>query len=85
MRDDRPSQNVEIARALSVGLTWAFSTALFLFLGSLVDGWLGTKPVFTLIGAFIGAAAGFYYVYQQISPGGKSGRDPKSGNRKPGA
>ena len=85
MRDDRPSQNVEIARALSVGMTWALSTALFLFLGSLVDGWLGTKPVFTLIGAFIGAAAGFYYVYQQISQGGKSGRDPKSGNRKPGA
>jgi F0F1-type ATP synthase assembly protein I len=85
MREDRPSQNVEIARALSVGLTWALSTALFLFLGSLVDGWLGTQPVFTLIGAFIGAAAGFYYVYHQISQGANAGRGPKDGNGKPGA
>ena len=55
-----------MARALSAGLTWALSTALFLYLGSLVDGWLETKPVFTLIGAFVGAAAGFYSLYRQL-------------------
>ena len=85
MREDRPSQNVEIARALSVGLTWALSTALFLFLGRLVEGWVGTRPVFTLVGAFIWAAAGFYYVYHQIAQGGKSGRGPQDRNGKPGA
>ncbi len=83
MREDRPSANAEIARALSVGLTWALSTALFLYLGSLVDGWIGTKPVFTLIGAFIGAAAGFYYVYYQISHGSRGG-PPKDKDGKPG-
>ena len=82
MREDKPSQNVEMARALSLGLTWALSTALFLYLGSLVDGWLGTKPVFTLIGAFIGAAAGFYYIYSQISAGSGAGKG--SGKSKDG-
>ena len=84
MREEKPPQNVEIARALSVGLTWALSTALFLYLGSLADGWLGTKPVFTLIGAFIGAAAGFCYVYSQLMGSSKrNGSGRKDG--KPGA
>ena len=69
MREEKPPPNVEIARALSVGLTWALSTALFLYLGLLVDGWLGTEPVFTLIGAFVGAAAGFYYLYTALMQG----------------
>lgn len=74
MREERPSQNVEIARALSLGLTWALSTALFLYLGSLADGWLATRPVLTIVGAFIGAAAGFYYLYSQLLAGqGKGG------------
>jgi hypothetical protein len=75
VREDKPPPNVEIARALSSGLTWALSTALFLYLGSLVDGWLGTGPVFTLIGAFIGAAAGFYYLYSQLMQGSRKRKD----------
>ena len=67
MREARPPQNVDIARYLGLGLTWALSTALFLYLGSLVDGWLDTKPVFTLIGAFVGAAAGFYHLYREAT------------------
>ena len=77
MREQRPSQNVEMARALSLGLTWALSTALFLYLGMLVDGWLDTDPVFTIIGAFVGAAAGFYYLYSQLMAGQGKGKGPK--------
>jgi F0F1-type ATP synthase assembly protein I len=50
-------------------MTWALSTALFLWLGTLADGWLGSEPWFTLIGAFVGAAAGFYYLYSQVMRG----------------
>jgi F0F1-type ATP synthase assembly protein I len=64
--EQKPSQNVEIARALSLGLTWAASTALFLYLGMLADGWLGTSPVLTIVGAFVGTGAGFYYLYSQL-------------------
>jgi F0F1-type ATP synthase assembly protein I len=76
LHKQKPSQNVDVARAMSLGLTWALSTALFLYLGMLVDGWLDTKPVFTLVGAFVGAAAGFYYLYSQLMAGvGKNKRD----------
>jgi len=63
-----PGQAASPARYLSVGLTWAASTGLFLFLGSLADGRLGTEPWFTLIGAFVGASAGLYHMIRQLSP-----------------
>ena len=56
---ERPCPGVEAGRYLGHGLTWALSTALFLFLGLLVDRWLGTMPLFTILGAFVGAGAGF--------------------------
>jgi hypothetical protein len=78
MREDKPPQNVEIARALSLGVTWALSTALFLYLGMLADGWLGTDPVLTIVGAFVGAGAGFYYLYSQLMAGQGKGKGPKA-------
>jgi F0F1-type ATP synthase assembly protein I len=79
MREQKAPQNVEIARYLGLGLTWALSTALFLYLGSLVDGWLGSTPVFTLIGAFVGAAAGFYHLYREATAAtrGHDQQEPK--------
>ena len=58
---------------LGYGLTWALSTILFLLLGQQADRWLETEPVFTLIGAFVGAGAGFYYMYRQLMSGGAAG------------
>jgi positive regulator of sigma E activity len=57
---------VDTASFLGHGLTWALSTALFLLLGWLVDGWLGTLPLFTILGAFVGAGAGFYSLYHHL-------------------
>ncbi|HEY8483786.1 MAG TPA: AtpZ/AtpI family protein [Longimicrobiales bacterium] len=51
---------------LGLGLQWAASTALFLFLGLLVDRWLGTVPLFTILGAFVGAGAGFFSMYRHL-------------------
>ena len=51
---------------LGYGLTWALSTLLFLWLGKKADEWLGTEPWLTLIGAFTGASAGFYYMYRHL-------------------
>jgi F0F1-type ATP synthase assembly protein I len=62
----KPSPQVEVSRYLGFGLTWALSTLLFLWLGTLADKWLGTKPALTFIGAFVGAAAGFYYMYHHL-------------------
>lgn len=62
----QPSQAADASRYLGIGLTWALSTALFLFLGTRADAWLDTEPWFTLIGAFVGAGAGFYYMYHHL-------------------
>lgn len=61
----RPPIN-DMAPFLGHGLAWALSTALFLFLGWLLDGWIGTLPLFTILGAFVGAGAGFYSLYHQL-------------------
>lgn len=62
----RPRLAAEAGRYLGHGLTWALSTVLFLFLGRVVDRWLGTTPLFTILGAFVGAGAGFYNLYYHI-------------------
>ena len=56
----------DVSSYLGVGLTLALSTLLFLWLGTRVDAWLGSRPAFTLIGAFIGAAAGFYHMIHHL-------------------
>ena len=77
-RDPKPPPQVEISRYLGYGLTWALSTLLFLYLGTLADKWLGTRPALTLVGAFVGAAAGFYYMYRNLVGGQKGGKgEPK--------
>lgn len=45
---------------VGAGFQFAFAILLFLGGGLLVDRWLGTRPVFTLLGVAIGLAAGFY-------------------------
>jgi F0F1-type ATP synthase assembly protein I len=51
---------------LGHGLTLAASTLIFLWLGTKADGWLGTEPWLALLGAFIGAGAGFYHMYRHL-------------------
>lgn len=64
-RPERPAA-VSVAEYLGHGLTWAASTLLFLWLGNKADGWLGTGPWLALLGAFIGAGAGFYHMYRHL-------------------
>jgi len=48
------------------GLTFALSTLLFLLGGWWLDGKLGTMPLFLILGAFLGAGAGFYSLYHHM-------------------
>jgi F0F1-type ATP synthase assembly protein I len=56
----------EVARFSGHGLTVAVSTGLFLMVGWWVDGKLGTRPLFAIGGALIGAAAGLYSMVQHV-------------------
>jgi F0F1-type ATP synthase assembly protein I len=51
---------------LGYGLTLAASTLLFLWLGTKADDWLGTEPWLALVGAFVGAGAGFYHMIYHL-------------------
>jgi F0F1-type ATP synthase assembly protein I len=60
---EAPSLVQASGQVLGYGLQWALATGLFLLLGWFADGWLGTKPLLTIVGAFLGAGAGFYSLY----------------------
>ena len=81
-------QMVDAAQYLGYGLTWVMSTGLFLTGGWFVDRWLGTMPLFLIVGAFVGAGAGFYslYFHMVIEPRRRAegARDLRS-ERGPGA
>jgi ATP synthase protein I len=65
--DDRASSPLtEVARFSGHGLTIAVSTGLFLMVGWWVDGKLGTRPLFAIGGALLGAAAGLYSMVQHV-------------------
>ena len=74
---DRDEQQAQSTKYLGVGLTVVGSTALFLGVGWWVDGRVGSKPVFTLIGALVGLVAGFYQLFRRLS------EDQPRGVRKP--
>jgi len=51
---------------MGLGLTMALSVLFFLGIGAWVDSKLGTSPLLLIVGAFIGAGAGFYSLYYHI-------------------
>jgi ATP synthase protein I len=65
-RRTEPGQAAASSKYLGIGLTWAAATGLFMFAGVKADEWLGTEPWLTLIGAFVGASAGFWYMYHHL-------------------
>jgi ATP synthase protein I len=50
-----------------VGLQFAAAIIVFLFAGQWLDDRIGTKPVFTIAGVFLGAGAAFYNMYRKIT------------------
>jgi F0F1-type ATP synthase assembly protein I len=56
-----------------MALTFAIAILVFGAGGWLLDGWVHTKPLFTIIGAFVGGFAGFMRIYYQVKKdtGGK--------------
>ena len=56
------------AGALStVGLAFVLALVIGFWFGSVLDGWLGTKPVLSIVFFFFGLAAGILNVYRIVS------------------
>ena len=65
-KPDTGSTQPSPSEYLGHGLTWAASTLLFLWAGTKADEWLGTEPWLALLGAFVGAGAGFYHMIHHL-------------------
>jgi F0F1-type ATP synthase assembly protein I len=50
------------------GMALNFTVAILLFgaVGWLVDGWLHTRPLVAILGAFVGGFAGFMSIYYRV-------------------
>ncbi len=74
--------------ALYYGLPFGFAGAIAMFAGFghwVLDRWLGTSPIFTLIGTLVGAVVGFYYLISRALQIQRSGDedDTKDGSSEP--
>lgn len=69
-----------------LGLTWALSVLFFLLGGWWIDERLGTTPLLMIVGAFVGAGAGFYSLYRSVmsSTGSEDSRSPSALDRERG-
>jgi ATP synthase protein I len=65
------------AAGTAVGLGCSIVTSIILFIGGgvLLDQWIDTEPIFTLIGVVLGLAAAGYQLYE-LAQIGRSDRRP---------
>lgn len=69
---------------LGHGMVLAASTLLFLWVGTKADEWLGTEPWLTLLGALVGAGAGFYHMIHHLVVVPQSTRSEVDGRNEEG-
>ena len=51
---------------VGMGFTFAIAILVFGAAGWVVDGWLHTRPLFAIVGAFVGGFAGFMSIYYRV-------------------
>jgi F0F1-type ATP synthase assembly protein I len=59
----------EAWRYESLGYSFAFSVIGFAGAGFLLDRWLHTTPIITVIGSLVGAGLAFFWVYAKVRAG----------------
>ena len=62
-----PSSLASASAYAGMGLQFALSILLFVWLGQWLDRKLGTDPWLLLLGAFLGAGAGFAAIYRRLT------------------
>ena len=77
-KDDNVGREMgEGYKYVSLGLTFAGGIIFFLGLGFGLDRWLGTTPVFILIGTFLGTVLSFLSVHRKLQEEERQRREQK--------
>lgn len=67
----------EIGIYIDVGIRFAVTIIVFLFLGYWIDNKFGFKPIFIVICVFLGAFVGFYNLYRTLTSNIKKNSEKK--------
>jgi F0F1-type ATP synthase assembly protein I len=62
----QPEEGFSVSEFAGVGIQFAVSILLFLYVGQWLDRKLGTAPWLLIIGVFVGAGASFYSMYRKL-------------------
>lgn len=71
-------------KLLGLGMTFAGGIIVFMVLGLLLDRWLGSVPLFTVLGTLVGAALSFINVYVKLGLSGRGRNGRELGKRESG-
>ncbi len=69
LRSGKSAAFAGAGRYAGLGLQFAISIILFLYIGQWIDRRYGTDPLFLIIGVFTGATAAFYSMYKSLVAG----------------
>jgi F0F1-type ATP synthase assembly protein I len=72
-----PSPWKSLGGLATVGITFVVATAGATIGGYYLDRWLGTLPVFTLIGLGVGVAVGFREFFRMVKAAEREQRDER--------
>jgi F0F1-type ATP synthase assembly protein I len=76
-----PASSPSSADLAGLGVQFVVAVLLFLFVGKWLDARLGTGPLLTILGVFVGAGASMYAMYRKVFPAPQS--RPPTGPRSP--
>ena len=62
----QPEEGFSVSEFAGVGIQFAVSILLFLYVGQWLDRKLGTQPWLLIVGVFLGAGLGFYSMYKKL-------------------
>lgn len=78
-RKNNPGLLYALSLALELGFLIAVPLGGFIFSGFLADKFLGTRPLFLIVGVVIGATIAFYGTYRSLIPVMKDGEEEGDG------
>jgi F0F1-type ATP synthase assembly protein I len=71
-KPETPNGELNPGTFAGVGLQFAVAIVLFVLLGQWADRKFDTRPVFLMLGVFVGGGAAFYNLYRRITAAQKA-------------